>query len=462
MRDPDLFGGGERRPAWHDAPAGTPAAGATARADAREPLADRRRPRAIDDLVGQDEVLGPGSFLRTAIRDDALPSILLWGPPGCGKTSLAHVIAGATRAHFVPFSAVLSGVKEVREVVAEAVARWGREGRRTVLFVDEIHRFNKAQQDAFLPHVESGTITLIGATTENPFFEVNPPLLSRCRVVRLLPLGEDALVAMARGALDDPDRGLAGRGVAVSDEVLRGIARQADGDGRRLLNLLEAAVDFAARSGRVEVDEALLEAVRVGPGLRYDRAYEEHYNVVSAFIKSLRGSDPDAAMYYAARMLAGGEDPSFLCRRMIVFASEDVGNADPRALAVAVAAKDAFEYLGLPEAEIPIAQAVTYLATAPKSNASYLALKAAKQAVEDHGTLEVPLHLRNAPARGMAALGYGQGYAYPHDYEGHWVPADYLPEALRGARFYQPTDAGDEGPIRERLERWRAAREPAK
>ncbi len=422
----------------------------------REPLAERVRPSSLDELVGQDEALGAAGFLREAIEADALPSLILWGPPGCGKTSLARVIAGHTKSRFVPFSAVLSGVREVREMVAEAQALWAREGRKTLLFVDEIHRFNKAQQDAFLPHVENGTITMVGATTENPFFEVTSPLLSRCRVVRLLPLGVEALVAVGRRALTDAERGLATRGVAVPDEVLSVMARAADGDGRRMLNLLEAAVDHAARKRLPAVDEAVLEAVKAGPTLRYDRAYEEHYNVISAFIKSLRGSSPDAAIYWMVRMLEGGEDPSFVCRRMIIFAAEDIGNADPRALQVAVAAKDAFEFLGLPEAEIPMAQAATYLATAPKSNAAYMALKAAKQVVHEMGSLEVPLHLRNAPAKGMAALGYGQGYAYPHDYDGAFVDAEYLPKVLQDRRFYEPAGAGYEKTIKERLEWWRS------
>ncbi len=431
-------------------------------ARAPEPLAERVRPRSLDDLVGQDQALGADGFLRAAIEADAVPSLILWGPPGCGKTSLARVVAGRTRARFVPFSAVLSGVKEVREIVAQAVALWRRDGQRTILFVDEIHRFNKAQQDAFLPHVEAGTITLIGATTENPFFEVNSPLLSRCRVVRLEPLGEDALVALAQRALTDGERGLADRGVSIDPPALVAMARMADGDGRRMLNLVEAAVEHAVRRQSDRVDTAVLEAVRSGPGLRYDRAYEEHYNVVSAFIKSLRGSDPDAAMYWMVRMLEGGEDPGFVCRRMIIFASEDVGNADPRALQLAVAAKEAYEYLGLPEAAIPMAQAVTYLAGAPKSNASYKALRAAQEAVREHGSLEVPMHLRNAPHKGMAALGYSQGYRYPHDFEGHFTDDDYLPPALAGQRWYQPADAGYEKTIAERLAYWRGLREQAR
>jgi putative ATPase len=427
----------------------------------REPLAERVRPATLDDLLGQDEALGEGGFLREAIQSDALPSLILWGPPGCGKTSLARVIAGRTKARFVPFSAVLSGVKEVREVVAEAQVVWAREGRKTLLFVDEIHRFNKAQQDAFLPHVEIGTITLVGATTENPFFEVTSPLLSRCRVVRLLPLGVDALVAVGRRALENMESGLGGLGVEVPEVVMVAMARSSDGDGRRILNLLDAAVEFAARRGLAVVDEALLDAVHAGPVLRYDRAYEEHYNVVSAFIKSLRGSDPDAAIYWMVRMLEGGEDPAFICRRMVIFAAEDIGNADPRALQVAVATKDAFEFLGLPEAAIPMAQAATYLASAPKSNASYLALKAARKVVKEMGSLEVPMHLRNAPAKGMADLGYGQGYAYPHDYDGAFVSAEYLPQAIEGRRFYEPDGSGYEKTICERLAWWRSRKDGA-
>ncbi len=443
---------------------GQPLSNASSKTAARsgaglEPLADRMRPEALDDFVGQEESLGPTSFLRMAIDHDEVPSLILWGPAGCGKTSLARVISQTTRARFVPFSAVLSGVKEVREIVAEASRLWRMDQRQTILFVDEIHRFNKAQQDAFLPHVEAGTITLIGATTENPFFEVTSPLLSRCRVVRFVPLSSDALVALAHRALKDPMRGLGDRAMTVPDESLRIMARLADGDGRRMLNLLEAAVEHAVRKHQTTVDEAVLSAIHPGPTLRYDRAYEEHYNVISAFIKSLRGSDPDAALYYMARMLEGGEDPAFICRRLVIFASEDVGNADPRGIMVAVAAKDAFEYLGLPEAAIPMAQAVTYLATAPKSNASYMALQAARKAVQEGGSQEVPMHLRNAPAKGMAQLGYGQGYAYPHDYEGHWVPVHYLPEALGRARFYEPTDIGYEKGIKERLDAWRRKRD---
>jgi putative ATPase len=420
------------------------------------PLAERMRPLSFDDFVGQQEVLGEGGFLREAIRHDQIPSLILWGPPGCGKTSLARIIAESTQAVFVPFSAVLSGVKEVRAIVGEAALRLAHDKRRTILFIDEIHRFNKAQQDAFLPHVESGTIVLIGATTENPYFEVNSALLSRCRVVRLTPLSEADMIALAKKAMIDTEKGLGKRDVVVPDDVLELLSRAADGDGRRMLNLVEAAVDHASRAGTGVVDAAVVAAVATGPGLRYDRAYEEHYNVISAFIKSLRGSDPDAAVYYMVRMLEGGEDPRFICRRMVIFAAEDIGNADPRALQLAIAARDALLFLGLPEAEIPMAQACTYLACCPKSNASYLALKAAKKAVKETGSLEVPMHIRNAPAKGMADMGYGQGYAYPHDYDGSWVDSEYLPDRLAGNRFYEPRDSGYEKTIRERLAWWKS------
>ena len=430
----------------------------TSGADA--PLADRMRPRTLDSLGGQQDVLGEGGFLREAIEADIIPSVILWGPPGCGKTSLARIIAERTMSVFVPFSAVMSGVREVRAIAASAVERLQSGGRRTILFIDEIHRFNKAQQDAFLPHVESGAITLVGATTENPYFEVNSALLSRCRVVRMAPLSEKQVLLLARRALGDPVNGLGAHDISISDEMLLALARASDGDGRRMLNLLEACFGHAARRGTRVVDQAVIQAVLTGPGLRYDRASEEHYNVISAFIKSLRGSDPDAAMYYMVRMLEGGEDPRFICRRMIIFASEDIGNADPRALAVACDAKDALLFLGLPEAEIPMAQACTYLACAPKSNRSYLALHAAKDAVKNTGSLEVPMHIRNAPVKAMASHGYGQGYAYPHDYDDAFVSCDYLPDALAGSRFYQPRDCGYEKTMGERLEWWRSKRRP--
>lgn len=451
-------GDADRAPQRSIQPGGAPSGNDVTPADA--PLADRMRPQTLDSFVGQSDVLGDGGFLREAIEADIIPSVILWGPPGCGKTSLARIIAQRTMSVFVPFSAVLSGVREVRTIAAQAVERLEAGGPGTILFIDEIHRFNKAQQDAFLPHVESGAITLIGATTENPYFEVNSALLSRCRVVRLAPLSEQDVISLARRALSDPVRGLGAMDMSISDEVLIALARASDGDGRRMLNLLEASFGHATRRGTTVVDQAVVDAVLTGPGLRYDRAGEEHYNVISAFIKSLRGSDPDAAIYYMVRMLEGGEDPRFICRRMIIFASEDIGNADPRALAVACDAKDALLFLGLPEAEIPMAQACTYLACAPKSNRSYLALHAAKDAVKKTGSLEVPMHIRNAPAKAMSSHGYGQGYAYPHDYDDAFVSCDYLPRQLAGSRFYQPRDCGYEKPMAERLEWWRSKRRP--
>ena len=422
------------------------------------PLADRMRPRSLDELLGHERVLGRHRFLASAIRTDRLPSLILWGPPGSGKTSLAHVIAQSTQAHFEPFSAVLGGVKEVREIIAAAKQRLRVDGRRTLLFVDEIHRFNKAQQDAFLPHVEAGTIVLIGATTENPSFALTAALLSRCRVVSLEPLGEEAVARLLGRALDDEERGLGRLDLEADEGVLSAVARAADGDARRALNLLEQAASYAAeRGGRID-EECVTEAASAQP-LRYDRAGDQHYDVVSAFIKSLRGSDPDAAMYWMVRMLDAGEDPRFILRRLVVFAAEDVGNADPRALQVAVAALQAFELIGLPEGAIPIAQAVTYCATAPKSNASYAALGDARRAAREGGSLDVPVHLRNAPTSLAKQLGHGEGYRYPHDAPGGWVPDHYLPDALRGARFYEPRGYGYEKYIKDRLDRWRGTRD---
>ena len=422
------------------------------------PLADRMRPRSLEELLGHERVLGRHRFLASAIRSDRLPSLILWGPPGSGKTSLAHVIAHSTTAHFEPFSAVLGGVKEVREIIAAAKQRLRFDGRRTLLFIDEIHRFNKAQQDAFLPHVEGGTVVLIGATTENPSFALTAALLSRCRVVTLEPLGEEAVARLLRRALDDEERGLGRQDLEASDDVLGSIARTADGDARRALNLLEQAAAYAADSdGKID-DACVEEAVSAQP-LRYDRAGDQHYDIVSAFIKSMRGSDPDAAMYWMVRMLDAGEEPRFILRRIVIFASEDIGNADPRALQVAVAALQAFELVGLPEGAIPIAQAVTYCATAPKSNASYAALGEARRILKDGGSLEVPNHIRNAPTGLAKQLGHGEGYRYPHDAPGGWVSAHYLPDALRGTRLYEPRGYGYEKYIKERLDRWRTDRD---
>ncbi|MFL5354567.1 replication-associated recombination protein A [Archangium sp.] len=410
------------------------------------PLAERMRPTRLEDFVGQEHLTGEGRFLRRAIQQDQVPSLILWGPPGTGKTTLAHVIAHSTGSAFESLSAVLSGVKDIRETVARAQERWRMNRQRTLLFVDEIHRFNKAQQDALLPHVEKGTVTLIGATTENPSFEVNAALLSRARVVTLRGLEEEELVALLRRAVVDP-RGLGGR-VEVDDEALVFIVQASGGDARRALTALEAA----AAHGGTRVDKASAEEALQHKALLYDKGGEEHYNVISAFIKSMRGSDVDAALYWMTRMLEAGEDPVFIFRRMVIFASEDIGNADPRALSVAVDALRAFELVGLPEGTLPLTQAVTYLALAPKSNAVLTAYAAARAAVTERGPLPVPLHLRNAPTKLMKSLGYGAGYKYPHNFEGHYVPEDYLPEALRGQRFYQPTQNGLEKELSERYE----------
>ena len=415
------------------------------------PLAERMRPRTLDEFVGQQHVFGERSFLRRALQSDRAPSMIIWGPPGTGKTTLAHLIARRTSAEFVPFSAVTGGVKEVREIVELARRRLGERGRRTVLFVDEIHRFNKAQQDAFLPHVERGMITLVGATTENPSFSINAALLSRCRVVALKPLGEPHLVALLRRALEDTERGMGERGaLPFTDEQLLAIAHAADGDARHALNLLEQiALDQQDTDTPLDFAE-LLER----QSLRYDRGGDNHYDVASALIKSLRGSDPDAAIYWLARMVESGEDPRFLTRRLIIFASEDVGNADPRALPLAVACAEGVDRIGLPEGRLLLAQTVTYLACASKSNRSYLAYQQAAAAVAEHGALPVPLHLRNAPSGLMKAMGHGKGYQYPHDHPGAHLKAQYLPEQLRGARFYQPSESGAEKVFRDRIKQW--------
>ena len=420
------------------------------------PIADRMRPRALGDVVGQGHLLGEGKLLARAIRDDRVPSLILWGPPGTGKTTLAQVIAHETKARFVAFSAVLGGVPELRAIVKEAAEKKNVYGERTILFVDEIHRFNKAQQDALLPHVERGTVVLIGATTENPSFAVNAALLSRARVFRLDPLADDELVTLLRRALADTERGLGALTLEVSDEALAAIAAGARGDARRALDVLELSAHHAtSNEGSGAVDVEAVDQALSSKTLLYDKSGEEHYNVVSAFIKSMRGSDPDAAIYWMMRMLEAGDDPLFLLRRMIIFASEDVGNADPRALELAVAADAAFRRLGMPEGLFPMAQCCTYLASAPKSNASYRAFSAAKKDIEAHGALPVPMKLRNAPTKAMKEWGYGEGYRYPHDEGGHAEGETYLPDELAGTRYYQPTEQGLEARIRERLERLR-------
>jgi putative ATPase len=422
---------------------------------APSPLAVRMRPRTFDEFVGQEELLGPGRPLREAIERDLLQSVILWGPPGTGKTSLAKLVAESTQAHFIAFSAVLAGIKEIKEVMAEAERARHARGRRTILFVDEIHRFNKAQQDAFLPRVEGGDIVLIGATTENPSFEVNAPLLSRSQVFVLQPLSDADLLTVLSRAMTDVERGLGAEPVDVEPTALAAIARYANGDARVALNLLEFAAGSAPIvNGRGLVDEAFLQSSVARRALIYDKAGDEHYNLISALHKSMRNSDPDAAVYWLARMLEAGEDPLYIARRLVRFASEDVGNADPQALAITVAAKDAVHFVGMPEANTALTQAVTYLSTAPKSNAVYRAyLRAAADAHADRAE-PVPLHLRNAPTRLMKALEYGKGYEYAHDEADAVTGMDCLPPNLAGRKYYEPTDRGFEKELKRRLDGW--------
>jgi putative ATPase len=417
------------------------------------------RPRELDDVLGQDALVAEGAALRSLAESGSLPSLILWGPPGCGKTTLARVLAARGEARFEPLSAVMAGVKEIRAVVAMA----RHESRRTVLFLDEIHRLNRAQQDALLPHVETGTVTLIGATTENPSFEVIAPLLSRCRVFTLQRIEVPELCKLIRRAAGDKERGLGATGIRLDDETERAIAHAADGDARRALGLLEAATAVHLRTGGADSPLSLA-AVQEAAGRRllmHDRDREEHYNVVSALIKSLRASDPDAALYYAARMIEAGEDPLFIARRLVIFASEDVGNAEPRALEVATSAFLAIERIGMPEGQLTLAQVVTFLACAPKSNAALVGIQRAREAAREHGSLPVPMHLRNAPTPLMKDLGYGKNYAYPPDAADPLVTARNLPDALGDARFYEPKGEGAEAEIAERLQRWRTRRTQA-
>ncbi|MDK9717249.1 MAG: replication-associated recombination protein A [Trichlorobacter sp.] len=406
------------------------------------------RPCSLAEFCGQEHLLGPGKALRKMIEADQLPSMIFWGPPGCGKTTLAHIIAHETSSRFVFFSAIMAGVKEIREIFKDA-EETARQGIRTVLFVDEIHRFNKAQQDAFLPAVEKGLVTIIGATTENPSFEVIAPLLSRCRVLRLKQLEAEELADLLQNALQDADKGLGNLQLNINDDALAFLAEAAQGDGRKALNSLEVAAGLT-QDGLISLETAQ-EAMQQ-KALLYDKGGVEHYNVISAFIKSVRGSDPDAALYWLARMLEAGEDPLFILRRIIILASEDIGNADPRALQMAVSALQAFQMVGMPEGRIILGQAVTYLATAPKSNASYLGIDAALSEVRKSGALDVPLHIRNAPTKLMKEMGYHGGYQYAHDFEGGYVRQEYLPEKLQGKKFYQPKGYGYEKNIMERME----------
>jgi putative ATPase len=426
-----------------------------------QPLAERMRPRNLDEFVGQTHLLGPGRILTEMVDSGQLRSLILWGPPGSGKTTLARILASKTGALCVHFSAVSSGVKDLKKIIEEA-ERLRRLGKNTVLFVDEIHHFNKAQQDNFLPYVERGTVVLIGATTENPSFEVISPLLSRTQVLVLKTLSPDEIGSIVDRALEDKERGLGTRGLKVSPEGRDFLIEQSQGDCRVALNALETAAILAGKAKAKEIGLKLLQEALQRKPLRYDKSGEEHYNVISAFIKSLRGSDPDAALYWMMRMIEAGEDPLFIARRMVIFAAEDIGNADPRALQVAVAAKDAFHFIGLPEGRIPLAQAATYLATAPKSNASYLAMLAAARDVQERGTLPVPLHLRNAPTHLMKTLGYGKDYQYAHNFPDHFVDQEHLPDELKRQRYYVPSDSGYEKQIKERLDFWRQEKKTSK
>ena len=420
------------------------------------------RPQSINEFLGQEHILGSGKLIRKAMEEDNLPSLILWGPPGSGKTTFACIVAQSTQANFVSFSAVLSGVKEVKDILKGAEEEKRYYSKKTILFVDEIHRFNKAQQDAFLHHIENGSIVLIGATTENPSFQVISALLSRTTVLVFKPLTPEHIQIILQRAISDSERGLGAEHLDIEKKALEFLCQSCHGDARIALNALESSLNLLpaiSDDKRKKITLAIVEQALQHKALLYDKAGEGHYNVVSAFIKSMRGSDPDAAVYWLARMLEAGEDPLFIARRMIIFASEDIGNADPQALEVAVSAKDAFHFVGLPEGWIPLAQAATYLASAPKSNASYQAYLKAKEDIARLGPLPVPMHLRNAPTKLMKNLGYGQGYQYPHQAEGGFVVEHYLPDQLQKRHYYFPSDRGYEGLIRQHLERLRKIKE---
>ena len=419
---------------------------------ANAPLAERMRPARLSELVGQDGVFEAGGLLQRAIEKDTLFSIILWGPPGCGKTTVASIIANETSADFVRISAVLSSVSDVKEIIKGAEKKRKLYKKRTILFVDEIHRFNKSQQDAFLYHVEKGIIILVGATTENPSFSVIPALVSRCRIVALNPLSEQDLKTILQHALRDTERGLGMEKTGFSEEALEYVATVSDGDARVALSTLEAAARHFA--GKTDISSKDLESAIQRKALKYDKSGEEHFNLISAFHKSLRGSDPDAAIYWLTRMLEAGEDPLYIIRRMVRFATEDVGIADPGALTAALNALESFRFLGHPEGDDALLQAAVYLATAPKSNAVYMAGKAARKAVKESGHLPVPLHIRNAPTRLMKEMDYGKGYKYAHDYKEGYAAQEYMPDDLAGSRFYFPTDRGYEGTVKKRIERW--------
>jgi len=424
--------------------------------DAARPLAARMRPRTLDEFVGQEHIVGPGKLLRRAIESDKLfSSIILWGPPGTGKTTLAMIIANTTKSHFETISAVTAGVADIRRLIGEAKERRGMYGTRTIVLVDEIHRFNKAQQDALLPHVENGTIILIGATTENPYFEVISALVSRSRVFQLRPLTDEQVAALVRRALADKERGYGNRKIDLTEDGLAHLVNIAGGDARSALNALELAVESTppGADGVIRIDLAVAEEAIQRRAVRYDRAGDEHYDTISAFIKSVRGSDPDAALYWLARMIYAGEDPKFIMRRLLILASEDIGLADPNGIVVASACARALEWCGLPEAQYHLAEATVYLATAPKSNSLGAYFKALAE-VEAEGKIDVPNHLKDS-SRDSKALGHGKDYKYPHEFPVHWVEQQYLPDSLRGKRFYEPSDQGREKEIAERLAKWR-------
>jgi putative ATPase len=422
----------------------------------QRPLADRMRPSTISEFVGQEHILGKDKVLRRAIEKNEIPSIILWGPPGSGKTTLARIIANKTEGNFLPFSAVTSGIKEIKEIIREIDKSRDLFRKKPILFIDEIHRFNKAQQDAFLPYIEKGTITLIGATTENPSFEIISPLLSRCQTFILEPLKEEEIEKILKTALDDKERGLGKLKINMGNDVLKYLCTLSNGDARVALNILELLVSIKPtdNKGVIPLDMEFVRETIQKKRLLYDKSGEEHYNLISALHKSMRGSDPDAALYWLVRMLEGGEDPLYIARRIIRFASEDVGNADPQALSIAVAAKEAVHFIGQPEGELALAQAVVYLSLAPKSNAVYTAYLAVQKDVREKTSEPVPKHIRNAPTELMKNLGYGKSYKYAHDFPDGFVPQDYLPENLRNKRYYSPTERGFEKEMKRRLEGW--------
>lgn len=428
----DLFAEAEKKDLW-----------------AYEPLAQRMRPRNFDEFIGQEEAVGKGKYLRKMIEKDQLPSMIFFGPPGTGKTTLAQMIAGITDSNFKKLNAVSAGIADIRKIVDEAAEQRKFFQKRTIIFIDEIHRFNKSQQDVLLPYVEDGRLILIGATTENPFFEVNHALLSRVRIVRLTALSDGDIVEILKAALKDAERGLGKSNISAADDVLEAIAQLSSGDGRMALNLLEQAAAMVEENGCIStelIDSILGERVQ-----SYDKRGDNHYDTVSAFIKSMRGSDPDAAVHYLARMLAGGEDVNFIARRVAICAAEDVGNADPMALVVAMAAVQAVQFVGMPEGRIPLAEAVTYVAAAPKSNAAYMAVDSALDDVRRRNCGKVPVHLRDAHYKGAAKLGHGEGYKYSHDFPGHFVRQQYMPDLMQGTLYYKPTENGREARLREYL-----------